>query len=302
MTAALKTAAPLPLTTAVNKAGALSDVNYSFLQRFIQAESGIMIGEDKRYLLESRLVPLIREEGIDSLNTLVNLLTIRTKPMLARKVIESMTTHETLFFRDPIVFDSLRQHVLPNQLAELKHTRKLRIWSAAASTGQEAYSVAMLLLEMQRHPEEVEIVATDLSTQVLERARQGRYLPFEVQRGLPPNYLNKYFDQQGSDWVLQDRVRRMVTFRPLDLRRDLASMGTFDLIFCRNVLIYFDTATKVKILDALRSALTARGSLVLGCAETVMNLHNGFKRTTLGQAHFYTSASTGNVPRFEHKL
>lgn len=273
----------------VGQAGALSDVNYNFLQRFIQAESGIVIGDDKRYLLESRLLPLIQAEGIDSLNTLVSLLTIRTKPMLSRKVVESMTTHETLFFRDPTVFESLRQHVLPKQFADLKHSKKLRIWSAAASTGQEAYSVAMLVLEMQRRPEEVEIMATDLSTQVLERAREGRYLPFEIQRGLPPAYLNKYFDKHGPDWVLQDRVRKMVNFRPVDLRRDIASMGKFDLIFCRNVLIYFDTATKVKILESLRSALNTEGKLILGCAETMMNLHSGFKRVTLGQAQFYAS-------------
>jgi chemotaxis protein methyltransferase CheR len=267
---------------------ALSARNYTFLQNFIYAESGIVIEEDKQYLLESRLLPVLKSHEIDSLDSLSEMLARRSSLALIKSVVDSMTTNETLFFRDSTVFDSLKAQVFPEMLKKINGTRKLRIWSAASSSGQEAYSLAMMLLEMGRTKAEIEIVGTDLSGQVLERARQGKYVQFEVGRGLPTPYLMKYFTRSGLDWQLKDDIRSMVRFEQLDLRRELKSMGKFDLVLCRNVLIYFDTPTKKQIVSAIRDVLYPGAMLVLGCAETVTNIHADFKRVLVGQSNFYT--------------
>lgn len=265
----------------------LSRSNYVILQRYIYAESGIVIEDDKQYLLEARLLPILREHNVESLDALAVRLMAKPASPLAQLVIEAMTTNETLFFRDAAMFDALRLHVFPALFAGLGRPRKLRIWSAAASTGQEAYSIAMLLLEMGKSSRDVEILGTDLSTQVLTRARVGRYPQFDVNRGLPASCLMKYFVRSGLDWQLQDQVRSMVRFEPLDLRRDFRALGAFDLILCRNVLIYFDTPTKTKIVDLMRSLLSPGAMLALGCAETVVNIHAGFKRVAFGTSAFY---------------
>ncbi len=268
----------------------LSLTNYAALQRYIYAESGIVIEDGKQYLLEMRLLPILREHSIESLDALAVRLGTKPATPLARRVIEAMTTNETLFFRDPAMFDALRQHVLPDLFAGPGRSRKLRIWSAASSTGQEAYSIAMLLLEMGKTGKDVEILGTDLSTQVLERARTGIYAQFEVSRGLPATLLMKYFVRCGLDWQLGEQVRSMVQFKPLDLRHDFRSLGAFDLILCRNVLIYFDPPTKTKIVDSVRALLAPGAMLILGCAETVLNIHGGFKRVTFGTSAFYVPA------------
>lgn len=265
----------------------LSASNYAFLQRYIHAESGIVIEAGKQYLLEARLLPILREHNVGSLDALAGMLASKASSPLARLVIEAMTTNETLFFRDLAMFDALRLHVFPDLFESLGRSRKLRIWSAAASTGQEAYSIAMLLLEMGKTSKDVEILGTDLSTQVLARASEGRYPQFDVNRGLPASFLMKYFVRSGLEWQLQDQVRNMVRFEPLDLRRDFKFLGTFDLILCRNVLIYFDPATKTKIVDLMRTLLAPGAMLVLGCAETVLNIHGGFKRVPFGSSAFY---------------
>ena len=262
--------------------------NYAFLQRYIYDESGIVIDADKQYLLESRLLPIMREHEIESLNDLAKLLRTSPSVQLGGLVVEAMTTNETLFFRDPVLFESLRDEVLPQMFAVLRGARKLRIWSAAASTGQEAYSMAMLLLEMGKGKDDVEIVATDLSRAVLERAREGRYNQFEINRGLSATHLKKHFIKTGTEWQLASTVREMVRFEQLDLRRNCRFLGNFDIILCRNVLIYFDNETKKQILTTIREALTPEGLLVLGCAETIINIHSGFQRRLIEQSSFYT--------------
>lgn len=285
---------PNPLTSATpgrasDRSTNLSATNYSFLQRYIQAQSGIVIEAEKRYLLEARLLPLLRDHNIDSLDGLAFQLAARPSSPLASLVIEAMTTNETLFFRDSAMFDALRTHIFPLLFTATGRSRKLRIWSSAASTGQEAYSIAMLLLEMGKTNRDVEIFGTDLDTQVLARAREARYPQFDVNRGLPTPYLMKYFSRAGLDWSVQEHVRSMVQFQKFDLRGDCRSLGTFDLILCRNVLIYFDTPTKRKIVDQMRSIMTPHAMLVLGCAETILNIHPGFKRITHGNSAFYVS-------------
>lgn len=281
---------PNPASSAEQtNASVLSARGYAFMQKYIHAETGIVIEADKQYLLECRLLPLIREQRIESLESLANILANKTSLVLQKLVAEAMTTNETLFFRDKALFDALRTQFLPSLFDKIAGTRKLRIWSAAASSGQEAYTLAMILLEMGKTKADVDIVGTDLSSQVLMRARQGKYVQFEVNRGLPAPFLMKYFIRSGMEWQIKDDVLGMARFEQLDLRRDLRHLGTFDLILCRNVLIYFDTETKTKILDRIRGLLYPAALLALGCAETVINVHDGFQRVSLNQSTFYTT-------------
>jgi chemotaxis protein methyltransferase CheR len=283
--------APISVPAAVPQARAavISPENYKYLQQEIYRESGIVIDGDKHYLLESRLLPVARAAKLASLDELCVALRAKSSTGLARQVIEALTTNETLFFRDMAPFDALKQRVLP-ELME-KRPAKLAIWSAAASSGQEPYSIAMLLQEMKREmktvPCPVDILGTDLSEQILDRAREAKYVQFEVNRGLPAPYLVKYFQRKGLDWQLKDDIRAMVRFKRFDLRQPMAGLGKFDVIFCRNVLIYFDVETKVKILTQIWTALNPGGYLFLGGAETTVNLHDKFERVAIGAGAGY---------------
>jgi chemotaxis protein methyltransferase CheR len=269
------------------QASPLSAQSYSFLQHYILRHSGIVLDESKRYLVEARLLPIIRTENIISLDSLCQRMAANTSPALNQQVIEAMTTNETLFFRDPGMFDALKASVLPSLLASLKGKRKLRIWSAASSTGQEAYSLAMVLLELGVSGKDVEIVGTDLAENVLEKARKGRYVQFEVSRGLPMKYLASYFTKTGMDWQLSKDVLGMVRFQQMDLRGSLRAMGECDLVLCRNVLIYFNIETKRSILGSIRQTMAPGALLVLGCAETVIGIDDSFERKVFGSATFY---------------
>jgi chemotaxis protein methyltransferase CheR len=261
--------------------------NYRFLRDYIYQESGIVLDDDKHYLLQARLLPVAQESHLASLDALCAALRNSANPPLHKKVVEAMTTHETLFFRDAAPFDALKTEILPPLIEQRKTTRKLTFWSAAASSGQEAYSLAMMLLEMGLGGWNIQILGTDLSEQILARAREGRYLRIEVNRGLPANYLVKYFDRQGLDWQIKDQIRKMVQFEYFDLRKSMRTKGPFDVIFCRNVLIYFDVETKKKILQELRGALFPGGHLILGGAESTLNLDNEFLRVPAGRSVFY---------------
>ncbi len=266
---------------------------FDFLQRYIRREAGIVIEADQHYLLESRLTPLLAlpelaTEHIDTLEALCHRLSTRSSAHLAELVLDAMTTNETFFFRDAAMFEALRVQVLPEMLERTRGQRKLRIWSAAASTGQEAYSLAILLRELGASAKDVEILGTDISLHVLERARAGLYLPFEVHRGLSKTLLDRYFKPVAANWLIDESVRTMVTFEQMDLRRNVSRLGRFDLILCRNVLIYFDTETKKRVIDAIYPMLSPRGKLVLGCAETIINICNTLHPNTVGQSTFYS--------------
>jgi len=261
--------------------------NYRFLRDYIYRESGIVLDDDKHYLLETRLIPIVQQSHLESLDALCAALRNQGDPPLHRKVVEAITTHETLFFRDMSPFDALRTEILPPLIERRKDIRKLTFWSAAASSGQEAYSLAMMLLEMGLEGWNIQILGTDLSEQILARAREGRYMQIEVNRGLPAKYLFAYFDRLGLDWQLKDRVRSMVRFEQFDLRKSMRTKGPFDVILCRNVLIYFDVETKKQILRELRGALFPGGHLVLGGAESTLNLDNEFLRVPAGRTVFY---------------
>jgi chemotaxis protein methyltransferase CheR len=278
---------PDSLRTTLVDTAQISEQSYAFLQRWIHRESGILIEENKQYLLHSRLMPIVEREKLSGFDELCAKLASGT-PGYSRQVVEAMTTHETLFFRDRAPFDALRASILPKLIANLPRGQKLQIWSAAASSGQEAYSIAMLLQDAGLTSHEVSILGTDLSDKVLKRARAGTYGSFEVNRGLPADYLSRYFQQAGTEWQVKDAVRQMVRFEQMDLRQSLRNYGPFDVIFCRNVLIYFDAITKQRILEDLYRSLSRRGYLFLGAAENV-GQHREFQRVQFGDAISYTA-------------
>ena len=265
----------------------ISSENYAFLQNRIYADSGIVLDETKHYLIESRLLPIVKKEKLGTLDDLCSRLRHNDNSSLRRQVVEAMTTNETLFFRDVPVFDALRDKILPTLIEKRSSSRTISIWSAAASSGQEAYSLAILLVEMGLAGWNIRIFGTDLNSQILEQARAGRYIQLEVNRGLPAKYLVKYFQRVGLEWQVKDNLRRMVEFQTFDLRQSMRGLGPFDLVLCRNVLIYFDVKTKKQILGEIRGVLNGQGLLLLGSAETTLNLDDRFARKVIGQSIFY---------------
>lgn len=256
----------------------LSPAAFAWLADFLKAKSGLVLGPDKQYLLDSRLLPIARLENCPGLEALVAKLRAAPLGKLASDVIEAMTTNESFFFRDGRPFDHFKS-ALPRLLASKPAGQTLRIWSAACSTGQEPYSLAMLLTEAkaQLGGRAVEIVGTDLSAEVLARAKDGLYTQFEVQRGLPVTHLVKYFTKDGANWKLKDTIRNMVTWRIWNLLDDCAGLGRFDVVYCRNVLIYFDQPTKGRVLDSIARTMPPDGLLYLGGAETVLGITQKFE-------------------------
>ena len=253
-------------------------LDYEYLRKLLKERSGLDLSADKQYLVESRLIPLARRAGLSGIAELVQKMKNGADALIT-DVVEAMTTNETFFFRDKIPFDHLRDTILPQLVPARTNRRALRIWSAASSTGQEPHSIAMCLREFGPALSgwRIEIVATDLSQEVLEKSKAGIYSQFEVQRGLPIQMLVKYFKQTGELWQLNADIRGMVQHRQLNLLHDFSGLGKFDIIFCRNVLIYFDQDTKIRIFERLSKMLEADGTLMLGAAETVVGISDVFR-------------------------
>jgi chemotaxis protein methyltransferase CheR len=252
--------------------------DYEYLRKFLKDNSGLDLSADKQYLIESRLLPLARKCGLSGIGELVQ--KIKGDPAdVATQVVEAMTTNETFFFRDKVPFEHFRNAIMPAILQARANRRSIRIWCAAGSTGQEPYSLAMCLKEMGAAIAgwQIEILATDLSREVIEKSRSGLYSQFEVQRGLPIQLLVKHFQQTGALWQVNAELRAMVQHRQLNLLHDFSHLGMFDVIFCRNVLIYFDQDTKIGIFRRLAKASRPDGFLVLGAAETVVGLTDVFR-------------------------
>ena len=256
----------------------MNQVEYDYLRKLMKDRSGLILSDDKQYLVESRLLPVARKAGLASLGELVAKMRNGAESTI-RDVVEAMTTNETFFFRDKIPFDHFKDSVIPDLLKARATRRSLRIWCAAASTGQEPYSLAMILKDMGAALAgwRVEIVATDLSQEVLEKCKSGIYSQFEVQRGLPIQKLVTHFKQVGESWQISPEIRAMVNFRQLNLLHDFSSLGVFDVIFCRNVLIYFDQQTKAAIFSRLLKVNEPDGYLFLGAAETVVGLTDAYR-------------------------
>lgn len=255
--------------------------DFEYLQKLLKERSGIILAADKTYLVESRLMPVARSRGLTGLDELLQGLRQRGDAAMTTEVVDAMTTNESFFFRDIKPFETFREHVLPSLVEARKDgaNKRLRIWSAACSSGQEPYTLAMILKEAAQLMGgiQVEIIATDLSTEIVNKAKAGIYTQFEVQRGLPIQLLVKYFKQDGEKWQIDRSIRDMVSVRQFNLLEDYRKLGKFDVVFCRNVLIYFDQPTKTDILERIAATLAPDGVLYLGGAESVLGLTQSFK-------------------------
>ena len=252
--------------------------SYDLFATLLRSQSGLVIGPDKQYLLETRLAPIIKQVALADLDALADQLRGGAATALHREVVEAMTTNESFFFRDEKPFTHFRQQAVPRAHAARPPGGRLRVWSAASSTGQEAYSLAMILADLKASlgGREADIVGTDIAREPLARAQLGLYSQFEVQRGLPMQMLVRHFRKDGTQWRISDALRAQVQFREWNLLSDLRPLGEFDVVFCRNVLIYFDQPTKSRVLEAISRQLAPHGLLYLGGAETVLGISDRF--------------------------
>jgi len=257
----------------------VSPEDFEFISSLIRSRSGLVLTPDKSYLLESRLMPVARKHGLKGLDDLVGQLRTRKEEALIVEVTEAMTTNESFFFRDVKPFDLLRDEVLPPILEQRQTQKHLRIWCAAASSGQEPYSIAIILKELgvKLAGWKIDIVGTDISHDILKKASDGMYSQFEVQRGMPIQLLLKYFDKKDETWEIKPEIKSMVQYKYWNLLDDLKQLGGFDIVFCRNVLIYFDADTKGKVLENISRLMPKDGMLFLGGAETVLGVTEKFK-------------------------
>lgn len=267
--------------------------DFDMFSALLKQRSGLVLTKDKAYLLESRLMPVARKWNVKDLEELAGIIRNRRDEAVIKDVTEAMTTNESSFFRDQKPFDQFKTVVLPHLLNARAAKKHIRIWSAACSSGQEPYSLQMLLME--EGPKlagwRIEIVATDLSSEMVAKARNGIYTQFEVQRGLPITHLVKYFRQVGDKWQISQELRDKIQFREFNLLSDMTPLGQFDVIFCRNVLIYFDQPTKGKVLESMAKLLPPDGVLYLGGAETVLGVTEKFKPME-GQRGLYVLTGT----------
>ena len=265
--------------------------DFELIAQLLKERSGLALGKDKGYLLESRLNPVARKWNFSGFDELAQAIRTSQDEGLLSDVTEAMTTNESFFFRDQKPFDQFRDIVLPYLLENRAAATPIRIWCAACSSGQEPYSLAMLLKEQEAKiaGRPIEILATDLSRSILDKARAGQYSQFEVQRGLPITLLVKYFKQVGDRWEIDPAIRKMVTLQQFNLLHDPSQLGQFDVVFCRNVLIYFDQATKTQVLDRVADRMPDDGFLYLGGAETVLGTTKRFQ-VVAGQRGVYTQA------------
>ena len=276
-----------PISAQQDELKSLKPENFDFLCRTVYQDSGIVLDESKGYLLESRLIPVVKSEGATSLDDLCRLIRATGGERLRHKVVEAMTTNETLFFRDVTPFETLEKELIPKLVERTAGRRPVRFWSAACSSGQEAYSLAMMWLEMGLAPSRIELLGTDLSDEILEKARQGRFMQLEVNRGLPAKYLVKYFTRHNMEWEISPEVRQMVRWSKLNLMASWPALGQFDIVLCRNVLIYFDIETKRDILSRIRQHIRPEGYLILGSSETTLNIDEEFIRRQVGRGIMY---------------
>ncbi|MCR9073668.1 MAG: protein-glutamate O-methyltransferase CheR [Alphaproteobacteria bacterium] len=256
----------------------MNQADFEHFIGFLKTKAGIVITAEKAYLVENRLAPVARKHGIASANDVLSKLRHAPPPALINDVLDAMTTNETLFFRDQRPFDQFRDKVIPELLERNAASKRIRIWCAACSSGQEPYSLAMLFNELGTKVAgwRLEIVATDISKTILDRARKAEYSQFEVQRGLPITMLVKYFEQKGEAWALKQDIKSKVQFREFNLLESPRALGQFDVVFCRNVLIYFDHPTKADILSRIAGVMPSNGYLFLGGAETVLGVSDKF--------------------------
>ncbi len=271
--------------------------DFQYLSTMLKQKSGLIVNDQKVYLLESRLMPVARQHNLDGLSGLVEALRRPGSDALVKEVTEAMTTNESFFFRDNTPFDSLKESVLPVMKKSREAKKSLNIWCAAASSGQEPYSISMILKEQEKDWPgwRFNILATDICTKILKKAGEGLYSQFEVQRGLPIQMMMKYFTQEGDLWRISPDIRMMVKYQYLNLLDSLSGLQTFDIVYCRNVLIYFDQETKSQVLFKIRKQMHKDSILYLGAAETVLGISDDFKPVK-GQRGMYMPSDGDQTP------
>lgn len=268
---------------------ALAQEDFEYLRTLVRQRSAIVLESGKEYLVESRLAPLAREVGVEGIPGLVMLLRTDPRGQISSKVVDAMTTNETSFFRDLNPFEALRLKVIPDLIAARAKERTLNLWCGASSSGQEPYTVLMTLREHfpQLAEWRIRFLATDISKEMLRRSRAGTYSQLEVNRGLPARYLVKYFEQKGAEWQVRKELRDSIEFSELNLAQPFPPMPKLDIVFLRNVLIYFDLATKRDILGRIRANLQPDGYLFLGGSETTLNVDEQFRREPCEKTFVY---------------
>ncbi len=269
----------------------LSSSDFNYIRDLVCEHSALVLDEGKRYLVDSRLQPIVKEKEFSSISDIVTELK-KGNIRLRENVIEAMTTNETSFFRDIHPFNSLKKEVLPGLIESRKSLRSLKIWCAACSSGQEPYSIAMMLKENfpQLNSWNIEILCSDISNEMINRCKEGKFTQIEVNRGLPVSLMIKYFKQKENYWYIDDSLKKMLKFRNINLAKPFPLIGQMDIVFIRNVLIYFSTETKKNILSQIKKILKKDGFLVLGSTETTLNLDSSFKRITYGKSSFYVNS------------
>jgi chemotaxis protein methyltransferase CheR len=261
-----------------------------YFSQLVYSHSGISLGQDKTYLFENRLSELAKTIGCPTVTDLYRRAKFNMTHDLVDRIVDAMTTNETLFFRDSAPFDALKNSIIPDIVKRKNVTRNLRIWSAACSSGQEIYSISMLFNE--NFPDiianwKVELLASDISTQMLNKAKTGKFSQIEVNRGLPITHLIKYFKQHGSEWMIDEKLKKIIEFKKLNLKDNIVGIGPFDIIFCRYVLIYFDLPVKQRIFKQFTRLLTPEGILFLGSSETIFGITDDFTKVENGKAIYY---------------
>jgi len=274
----------------------VNEQEFEFLRMFLKEQSGLVLSEDKGYLIESRLMPVARKRGLSGLEELVSAVRGGKDEGLRVDVVEAMTTNESFFFRDNKPFESLRDTVLPRivEARKAQGANKIRIWSAACSSGQEPYTICMILNDNPQILQGlgVEIIGTDISNEIITKAKAGIYSQFEAQRGLPIQLLVAHFEQVGEHWQIKESIRNMVTYHHANLLRDLSHLGRFDIVFCRNVLIYFENEAKSDVLLRISRMMPDDGILYLGGAESVIGITDAFVPLR-GERGVYTISDGG---------
>ena len=266
----------------------LTATSFDWVRQLVHRESAIVLQPGKEYLVEARLLPMAQQRGLSGVSELVESVRSRPDAATTRRIVEALTTNETSWFRDGDPFTAFTGTVLPSLVAARRPDERLAIWSAACSSGQEPYTIAMLLADaMPDAARRVSITATDLSREMVERTRAGRFSQLEVNRGLPASMLVRHFVRAGNEWEISPALRRMVTATECNLAAPLPRMGPFDVVYLRNVLIYFDLATKQAILQRVRQLMRPDGWLFLGAAETTLGVDDNWERVVLGRGSAY---------------
>jgi chemotaxis protein methyltransferase CheR len=261
---------------------------FEYVRDLVHRESAIVLAPGKEYLVEARLTSIVRASGEKSVDSLVQRLRSSNDAKLRSEVVEALTTNETSWYRDSDPFTALRDVVVPEIVARPSFDGTLRVWSAACSSGQEAYTIAMEMVEFPfGRPVRADILATDLSQRMVDRVTSGRYSQLEVNRGLPAPKLVRYFTRQGPEWLVDAKLRSMVTSRTMNLAVPFGPLGPFDIVFLRNVLIYFDVPTKQNILRRVRAVMRPDSFLFLGSAEMPLGVDQGWQRQAVGRSSFY---------------